>query len=239
MSAGAFSKYRRQSHLAWLDDDAVLRIRVDDREVAVLAEVARIGHVNRLDFVALFISKLPLGGLIRRRVVAIDRDLIVVILAIVGQDQEVWMRMQMQRVRIGPQHRLDDRREGQERSLMQDRFHDFEMVQWILTDVDIQLFGLLMPLLFLLFVERINVILSQLLEVVEAAEDHFLAAEAHPHRIRRQHHFLQSVRSIAFQSAGKVLRQLERGHDLANAGIVEARHKSTASILSGSPAHCP
>ena len=89
---------------------------------------------------------------------------------------------------------------------MKDSFNNLKMVKRIFSNVHGQVFSLLLPLFLLLFIQRLEMILSQFLEIVKATEHHFFTSEAQAHRVRRKHYLLKSIGSIAFQSTDEVVR---------------------------------
>jgi len=103
--------YIRISNLAGLDA-VVLGVWIYDDEALVAAKVAGVDHVDCLDVVAVFVAQLLVG--LVGCLMAVDWHLVMVVFALVGQNEKVWVWMQVQRVGVGPEHWLDDRREWQE-----------------------------------------------------------------------------------------------------------------------------
>ena len=108
--------------------------------------------------------------------VTVNRHFIVVILnALISQNDHIGMRVQVEAVCVRPHHWLDDVREWHQRTLVQHCLSNFESI-W---DLALQTFGLLV----LLNLKFFNTVPFDLLEVIISAESNLFAPETYSHRV--------------------------------------------------------
>ena len=163
----------------------------------------------------------------RSCLVAINRNVVEVVIALIGKNQIIWMRIKMKAVSIRPHQRLDDWSQRQEWALIEYCLSNLECVWcfkvfesfWAAINLSLS------TLLFLLFLQLLEVVPLDLFEVVVSTNHDLFPSEAHSHRVRRQHYLLYPSRPISFHASHQKLREREVGQQFAHTWVVGAGHE--------------